>query len=94
METNLNKFFIFQIDRNCMNLAKQCLFLLEEQRDYSLKLEKLIKELNIGGFTDTADNYQKARKRILTVSNDSIRELTKLTENVDINLKEETNFNK
>lgn len=87
MEENLNKLLIFQVKRNSLNLAKHALFLLEEQRDYALKLEKIIKELNIDNLDAAGDNYIKARKRILDISNSSVRELEDFVKELDIKLK-------
>ncbi len=75
----------FQISREIVNLMKCSLELLEESKDYSLKLEKLLKN---AGFEDKEfmaanDNYLIYRKKILETFNDKSRQLLTYTDKFD-----------
>lgn len=77
----------FQINRSTIGLAKQCLCLLEDSRDYSLKLEGIVKEMGIHNLDLAEQNFQVARKRILSLSNDGVRDLVSIVEKMDISIK-------
>ena len=57
--------YLFQIDRNYSSFYKNVLFILEELRD-----DRKI----------SVDEYQKFRKRILDLGNDSVRQLKEYSE--------------
>jgi len=57
--------YLFQIDRNYSSFYKNVLFILEELRDD--------RKISI-------DEYQKFRKRILDLGNDSVRQLKEYSE--------------
>lgn len=78
----------FQINRNLINLAKNMLFILEDVREYTIKLEGIIKEMNVPNLDVAANDFQVNRKRILQISNDSVRDLFSLVERLDIRLRE------
>jgi len=77
----------FQINRNIINVAKQTLFLLEDTREYAQKLEKIVKELGIDNLDTAMEDYQRNRRRILSISNDAVRDLVSLVEKLDIKIK-------
>lgn len=84
---NLEDLLKFQINRSLISLAKSCLNLLEDSRDYSLKLEETVKEVGIHNLDLAEQNFQVARKRILSLSNDAVRDLTSIVEKMDISIK-------
>lgn len=82
-----NDLLKFQINRQLIMLTKQCLFLLEDDKDYALKLEEILKEMGINNLDTAGETYQKNRKYILGISNDIIRDLQSLVEKLDIRIK-------
>lgn len=69
---NHNEFLNFHVNRAMINLAKDCLCILED-----FKEDGIIND----------DYYQKLRSRLLSRSNDSIRELKEIISQFDIELK-------
>lgn len=78
----------FQIHRNIISLGKTFLLILEDNRDYILKLEKLMFDMGLEGYEIGLEKYQKDRKRCLDETNYKIRELQNFIEKFDINLRE------
>ncbi len=74
----------FQLRRQIINLAKDFLFLLEDRYKIINEQDKTLKELGIESNQNI--EYSKDRARILSKSNDCIRELTSLIEAFDIKL--------
>jgi len=79
----------FQVAKKITGLAKVALESLEQNRDATIKLEKLLLQ---AGFEDKElfkgeENFKSARKRILDNMNDSGREISELFLKFDIKLK-------
>jgi hypothetical protein len=77
----------FQINRSFIALAKQCLFLLENNKNYTQKLEGIIKEMNIDNLDTSEEMYQRDRKVILGIANDMSRDISGTLEKLDIYVK-------
>jgi hypothetical protein len=76
----------FQIEKRMFSLGKRALEELEKHKEYSLKLEGLLKNM---GFEDkeffmSDNNYSESRKRILDEANGGIREIQDLLKKFDI----------
>jgi len=79
----------FNVSKKITGLAKVALESLEQNRDATLKLEKLLRQ---AGFEDFElfkgeDNFKLARKKILDYRGDGERELAELFLKFDIKLK-------
>lgn len=72
VQGNHNDYIEFQLKRNVTVLFKNFLVLLEDLRDYN----------NI-----SEEEYQKLRKKVLSNSNDCIRELTQTISQFNFQLK-------
>ena len=72
-EEKVKGFVKFQVRRKITNLYKNFLFILEDLKD---------KE-----YYNSEEEYQKARKRVLDLGNDLIRDIDETLDNVDIRLK-------
>lgn len=71
MDKDHNKFLVFQINRNIINLSKDFLNVLEGLRD-----DNVI----------SAEYYTKLRSRILGKANDRIRELEEIIDEFTVEL--------
>lgn len=71
-QPNHNDFIMFQIRRNILNMAKECLIILED-----LKKENVLSE----------EYYHKMRGKILSGANDKIRDLQEIIKDLDIEIK-------
>lgn len=95
MDTKAKDLLRFQINRNIVVLYKRFLNTLEDVRnDHNIMLNKLDIALpreynntlnNVDYFSD--DKYDYWRKRILDQGNESIRELERLIEQFNVDLK-------
>lgn len=83
----LNNILSFQIQRKIMFLCKDTLSLLEEKHEYIQTLEKLLLDMGIEKYKESAQNYNKDRAKILGNSNDAIRELQGQLDLFDIKLR-------
>lgn len=70
----VREFTQFQINRHITNLYKQFLFILEDIRDNKYNI--------------TSESYQQIRKRILDISNDTLREMEEYLNKLEINIKQ------
>ena len=86
-DTKIDDFIRFQIRRNILNCAKQFLFILEDNKEYILRLEKLLSEMGLEGYNKGEGNYTIERKRVLDQSNLIIRELEGMMEKFNLMLK-------
>jgi uncharacterized coiled-coil DUF342 family protein len=80
------KILDFQLRRDVYYLMRVSLELLEKDRDFGLKLEKL---LDHAGFIDnelfkSAENFEEARKKILNEYNNRVREIESLIKQFNI----------
>tara|TARA_R100000700_G_scaffold40394_1_gene55878 strand:+ start:1270 stop:1572 length:303 start_codon:yes stop_codon:yes gene_type:complete len=84
----------FQVHRNIVNLYKKHFEIIE---DLQIEHESFISKLKKNSLDDlplddlnyfTSEKYDHIRKRILDSGNDCIREIEKVLELVDINVKE------
>ena len=90
----LKELLIFQINRGIVNLYKKYFLIIQDlKQEHEVLLEKVAQETSpdfpqkIDYFTE--DKYNYIRKKILDAGNDSIRELEKTLEVVDVRFKEE-----
>ena len=90
----LKELLIFQINRGIVNLYKKYFLIIQDlKQEHETLLEKVAQETSpdfpqkIDYFTE--DKYNYIRKKILDAGNDSIRELEKTLEVIDVRLKEE-----
>ena len=90
----LKELLIFQINRGIINLYKKYFLIIQDlKQEHEILLEKVAQETSpdfpqkIDYFTE--DKYNYIRKKILDAGNDSIRELEKTLEVVDVRFKEE-----
>lgn len=72
---NHNDYINFQLKRNITTLLKQYLVLLEDLRDYN---------------SISSEEYQRLRAKVLSNSNDCIRELTQTISQFNFQLKTST----
>ena len=84
---SINDVVIFQLNRRILSNAKDILNILENQMEYAQKLEKLLIQAGIEDFKMAEQDFRNGRKRVLDISNESIRELTSLIEKFDFILK-------
>jgi len=91
-KANLKEYLMFQIHRNVVNLYKRYLNLIEDiQEDHTNMLNKLNKEIdleklkNVDYFDDNKYNY--LRKKILDLGNETIREIEKNFDFLNIEIK-------
>mgnify|MGYP003117341519 FL=1 len=84
----------FQVHRNIVNLYKKHFEIIE---DLQIEHESFISKIKKNSLDDlplddlnyfTSEKYDHIRKRILDSGNDCIREIEKVLELVDINVKE------
>tara|TARA_Y100000356_G_C11144456_1_gene227142 strand:+ start:339 stop:638 length:300 start_codon:yes stop_codon:yes gene_type:complete len=84
----------FQVHRNIVNLYKKHFEIIE---DLQIEHESFISKIKKNSLDDlplddlnyfTSERYDHIRKRILDSGNDCIREIEKVLELVDINVKE------
>lgn len=73
----------FQINRNIKSLGKSFLGILEENRDYILRLEKVLDTMGLEGFNKGNDEFCRFRKRILDQINQTDRFLRDFVDKVD-----------
>jgi hypothetical protein len=90
----LKELLIFQINRGIVNLYKKYFLIIQDiKQEHETLLGKVAQETSpdfsqkIDYFTE--DKYNYIRKKILDAGNDSIRELEKTLEVVDVRFKEE-----
>jgi hypothetical protein len=91
-KANLKEYLMFQIHRNVVNLYKRYLNIIEDvQEDHTNMLNKLNKEIdleklkNVDYFDDNKYNY--LRKKILDLGNETIREIEKNFDFLNIEIK-------
>jgi len=91
---NVRDYILFQINRNIVNLYKRYLNLMEDlQEEHVNMLNKLNKKIdaetlkNLDYFDENKYNY--FRKRILDLGNETLREIDKNFEFLDLNVKNE-----
>jgi len=96
METDpkLKEFLVFQIHRNIISLYKRYLNLIEDlQEDHTNMLNKLNRKVdqetlkNVDYFDDNKYNY--LRKKTLDLGNETIREISKNLDLLNIEIKNE-----
>jgi hypothetical protein len=96
METDpkLKEFLLFQIHRNVISLYKRYLNLIEDlQEDHTNMLNKLNSKVdqqtlkNVDYFDDNKYNY--LRKKILDLGNETIREINKNLDLLNMEIKNE-----
>ena len=94
MEEKAGELLRFQINRGIIILSKRLLNLLEDLRqDHNVMLDKLESSFesedntlkDVDYFTD--DKYDYMRKKVLDLSNEQIRELERLIEKFNVNIK-------
>ena len=90
----LKELLAFQINRGIVNLYKKYFLIIQDlKQEHEVLLQKVAKETSpyfpqkIDYFTE--DKYNYIRKKILDAGNDSIRELEKTLEIIDVKFKEE-----
>ena len=90
----LKELLIFQINRGIVNLYKKYFLIIQDlKQEHEVLLDKVAQETSpdfpqkIDYFTE--DKYNYIRKKILDAGNDSIRELEKTLEVIDVRFKEE-----
>ena len=90
----LKELLIFQINRGIINLYKKYFLIIQDlKQEHEALLEKVAQETSpdfpkkIDYFSE--DKYNYIRKKILDAGNDSIRELEKTLEVIDVRFKEE-----
>ena len=90
----LKELLIFQINRGIVNLYKKYFLIIQDlKQEHEVLLEKVAQETSpefpqkIDYFTE--DKYNYIRKKILDAGNDSIRELEKTLEVIEVRFKEE-----
>ena len=90
----LKELLTFQINRGIVNLYKKYFLIIQDlKQEHETLLEKVAQETSpdfpqkIDYFTE--DKYNYIRKKILDAGNDSIRELEKTLEVIDVRFKEE-----
>ena len=90
----LKELLTFQINRGIVNLYKKYFLIIQDlKQEHEILLEKVALETSpdfpqkIDYFTE--DKYNYIRKKILDAGNDSIRELEKTLEVIDVRFKEE-----
>ena len=76
----IKEYALFHVNRKIINLYKHLLFVLEDLRDDKFD----IKDPRV---------YQATRKRILDLSNDTIRELSATFDKLEITIKDDINNN-
>jgi len=86
---DISKIINFQLERRILSLTKNFLVLLEKDKAYISRLEKLLED---AGFEDKtfkqgADLFKDARKSSLDIGNETVRELQNLIEKFDIKIK-------
>jgi hypothetical protein len=93
--SRFKEFILFHVRRNIVNLYKKEINLIEdllqEHRTMLAKIKSKTSEefiKNIDFFTE--DKYNYLRKRILDMGNECTRDLEKLFEQIEVNLKNET----
>jgi len=89
----LKELLTFQINRGIVNLYKKYFLIIQDlKQEHEVLLEKVAQETSpdfpqkIDYFTE--DKYNYIRKKILDAGNDSIRELEKTLEVIDVRFKE------
>ena len=89
----LKELLTFQINRGIINLYKKYFLIIQDlKQEHEVLLDKIAQETSpdfpqkIDYFTE--DKYNYIRKKILDAGNDSIRELEKTLEVVDVRFKE------
>lgn len=92
--SNIKEYLMFQIHRNVVSLYKRYLNLIEDiQEDHTNMLNKLNKNVdletlkNVDYFDENKYNY--LRKKILDLGNETIREIEKNFQFLNINIKDE-----
>jgi hypothetical protein len=93
-KNNVRDYIIFQIHRNIINLYKRYLNLIEDlQEEHLNMLNKLSKKNDIETLKSIdyfdENKYNYIRKRILDLGNESLREIEKNFEFLDLNIKNE-----
>ena len=90
----LKELLTFQINRGIVNLYKKYFLIIQDlKQEHEILLEKVAQETSpdfpqkIDYFTE--DKYNYIRKKILDAGNDSIRELEKTLEVIEVRFKEE-----
>ena len=90
----LKELLTFQINRGIVNLYKKYFLIIQDlKQEHEVLLEKVAQETSpdfhqkIDYFTE--DKYNYIRKKILDAGNDSIRELEKTLEVIDVRFKDE-----
>jgi hypothetical protein len=90
----LKELLTFQINRGIVNLYKKYFLIIQDlKQEHEVLLEKVALETSpdfpqkIDYFSE--DKYNYIRKKILDAGNDSIRELEKTLEVIDVRFKEE-----
>lgn len=93
-KNNIRDYILFQINRHIVNLYKRYLNLIEDlQEEHINMLNKLNKKIdletlkNLDYFDENKYNY--FRKRILDLGNETLREIDKNFEFLDLNVKNE-----
>lgn len=84
---NIGQILEFQITRSILRLAKDCLIQLEDQRSYAKKMEDILFEMGVGGFDQSQERYNKARKVVLDDNGEISRELCQLIQKFDFKFK-------
>ena len=89
----LKELLTFQINRGIINLYKKYFLIIQDlKQEHEVLLDKVAQETSpdfpqkIDYFTE--DKYNYIRKKILDAGNDSIRELEKTLEVIDVRFKE------
>jgi len=92
----LKELLTFQINRGIVNLYKKYFLIIQDlKQEHETLLEKVAQETSpdfpqkIDYFSE--DKYNYIRKKILDAGNDSIRELEKTLDVIDVRFKEEKN---
>ena len=90
----LKELLTFQINRGIVNLYKKYFLIIQDlKQEHEILLEKVAQETSpdfpkkIDYFSE--DKYNYIRKKILDAGNDSIRELEKTLEVIEVRFKEE-----
>ena len=90
----LKELLTFQINRGIVNLYKKYFLIIQDlKQEHEILLEKVAQETSpdfpqkIDYFTE--DKYNYIRKKVLDAGNDSIRELEKTLEVIDVRFKDE-----
>lgn len=95
MEIDSKDVLKFQVKRNITVLFKQFLIILEDlAEEHDIALDKLAEKLppEYKDFVDLADYFgeeksEMLRKKVLTIGNDTYRNIEEIINNFDVNIK-------